>query len=68
MECNPKGGLGCQHHLSHHLVALERVWEPLLTWAAHLSKEILEWEEKETSFQDLLCKTSFRNDSPSSLS
>lgn len=36
MECNPKGGLGCQQHLSHHLVALERVWEPLLTWAAHL--------------------------------
>lgn len=38
MECNPKGGLGCQQHLSHHLVALERVWKPLPTWAAHPDK------------------------------
>lgn len=51
MECNPEGGLGCQHLLSHHLVALERVWKPLPTWAAHLSKESLEWEEEETSFK-----------------
>lgn len=42
MESNPEGGLGCQHHLSHHLVALERVWEPLPTWTAHLSKRSLE--------------------------
>lgn len=41
MECNPKGGLGCQH-LSHHLVAPERVWEPLPTWAAHLGKGSLD--------------------------
>lgn len=51
MECNPEGGLGCQHLLSHHLVALERVWKPLLTWAAHLGKESLEWEEEATSFK-----------------
>lgn len=46
MECNPKGGLGCQQHLSHHLVALERVWEPLLTWAAHLRGA---WTERRKS-------------------
>lgn len=51
MECNPKGGLDCQHHLSHHLVALGRVWEPLHTWAAHLSKGSLNQKEKEPSFK-----------------